>query len=116
MVKHIDLKVSDGPELLDGDEVEVFYRLALSDNDLNDDITIESTYNPDLSVKIIFSEETLLKGLFEGMKGMRSGGSIRKIYLPSALAYGDRDWKNIPKNTDLVVEICLARIKTRNVL
>jgi len=100
-----DLKICDGPVVQLNDVVELFYRVSLPDG-----TEIESTFSPDIPINLRYSELAMLKGLYLGMAGMRTGGSLRKIQIPSGLAFGARSWQNIPANTDLIIEITLSRI------
>ena len=51
-----------------------------------------------------------LKGLDLGVRGMRVGGQ-RKLIVPSALAYGERGYGEIPPNAELVIDVQLLSIK-----
>ena len=57
-----------------------------------------------------FSLNNVIQGWQEGIPGMQPGG-IRRLYIPSALAYGTAGNSNgsvpIPPNSDLVFEIQL---------
>jgi FKBP-type peptidyl-prolyl cis-trans isomerase len=108
--KFIEIKSSEGPIIKDGDKVEFYYRLALTEKELISNNLLESTYSPDIPIRLLLSKETMLLGLYKGMLGMKSGGSIRRIFIPAVLAYGNRAWRGIPENSDLVIEVCLARI------
>jgi len=105
-----DIKTSEGPVLKEGDLVEFYYRLATSPENFHNGKFVETTYDPDEPIQLIYSEKTLLKGLYEGMKGMRAGGSVRIIDIPARLAYGQRAWQNIEPNTNLYIEVVIGRI------
>lgn len=47
---------------------------------------------------------SLIRGLREGIPGMRPGGA-RTLYIPASLAYGETGREPIPPRTDLVFEI-----------
>ena len=104
-----DMKKSEGPEISNGDRIELYYKLAYSDIDIDRGNFIESTYMPDVPIQLTYSKEDMLLGLYYGMEGMRTGGSIRRIYIPAKYGYGNRKWGPIKENSDLVVEVCLAR-------
>lgn len=109
-IKYTDIKTSEGPSVKEGDCVEFYYRLALSEEHLYNGNLLESTYSPDVPIRLTISNTTMLEGLCVGMIGMKAGGAIRRIFIPSEFAYGTRAWKNIPANADLVIEVCLGRI------
>ena len=52
---------------------------------------------------------TVVKGLQDGMVGMREGGE-RIIVVPSALAFGSFDKPPIPANSTLVFDVILSQI------
>ncbi|WP_430412318.1 FKBP-type peptidyl-prolyl cis-trans isomerase [Kordia sp.] len=110
-----DIKISDGPIVMDGDEIEIYYRIALSKEDFAKGKYIEETYNPDIPITIVFSKQNLLPGIYDGIKGMRSAGSQRCFEILPEKGFGKRGWNTIQENTTLFVEVCLARIKSRNI-
>lgn len=109
-IRCVDLKQSGGPVVEPGDNAVVHYRVAFSEEDLEAGNLLESTYGPDLPVKIGVTREQLLEGVYLGLLGMRAGGAVRRIFISSRAAYGERGWLGVPPNSDLVVEICLARV------
>ena len=109
-----DLKVAAGPILRVGDRVSLLYKLAGSKVDLDEGRWIESTFNPDLAIQVEYREEELLEGIFVGMSGMRAGGSVRYIHCASGLAYGTRGYRQVPRETDLHLEITFISVLSRN--
>ena len=64
----------------------------------------------DFGDPMTFSLSTVIKGWQEGVPGMKVGG-IRRLIIPSALAYGSvRAAANIPPNSDLVFDIELVAV------
>lgn len=55
----------------------------------------------------------MIQGWILGLKGMRVGGK-RKLWVPAALAYGERQVGLIPPNADLTFEIELLEVLTRD--
>ena len=58
---------------------------------------------------IEFGLTQVIKGWTLGLAGMKPGG-IRRLYIPSALAYGKQDKGTIPPDSDLIFEVKLVRI------
>lgn len=109
-----DLKIALGPELALGDWVSLLYRAALGQESFNAQEWLESTFDPDIAVQIEYSPAAMLEGVFRGMAGMRAGGSIRYIHVPSDLAYGARGFRQVPPNADLYLEVTVVSIMSRN--
>lgn len=105
-----DIKVSGGPEIVDNSEVSVLYKVALSKEDLCNGKFIESTYNPDVPVRVRVNEKSLLCGVYKGILGMRGGGSVRQITIPAAMAFGERGFAGITSNKDIYVEVCAVSV------
>ena len=55
----------------------------------------------------------VIKGWDQGIIGMKVGGK-RKLFVPSHLAYGERQIGKILPNSDLTFEIELLEVKTRD--
>lgn len=55
----------------------------------------------------------VIRGWDQGMMGMKVGGK-RRLSVPAALAYGARQVGSIPPNSDLIFEIELLDVKTRD--
>jgi FKBP-type peptidyl-prolyl cis-trans isomerase FkpA len=51
----------------------------------------------------------LIVGWQKGMIGMKEGG-VRRMYIPSAQAYGAQEQQGIPANSDLVFDIYLQSV------
>jgi FKBP-type peptidyl-prolyl cis-trans isomerase len=52
----------------------------------------------------------LIKGWQDGIPGMKAGGT-RRLLIPAAQAYGDREQPGIPANSDLVFDIELISVQ-----
>ncbi len=57
------------------------------------------------------TEDSFIKGSYEGIAGMKVGGS-RTIIIPSDLAYGKKGFGPVPPNTDLKLQVQLVNIKS----
>ncbi|MFG1896792.1 FKBP-type peptidyl-prolyl cis-trans isomerase [Micromonospora zamorensis] len=105
-----DIKVCSGPAVTPGSAVSILYRVALSVEDLRAGRYVETNYNPDTPITVIVERDQLLEGLYDALIGMRSGGSIRRVYVPAAMAFGHRGAPGVPANSDLWVELCVSRV------
>lgn len=107
-----DLKISGGPEIKQHSTVVLLYKVALTKEDLKNGKYLESTYSPDRPVEIRdVSEENLLLGVYEGILGMRGGGSQRYLIIPPELGYGKRGYGNVPPNATLHIEVCVVSVE-----
>ena len=93
----------DGPMPADTSEVEVHYEGTLIDGTVFD-----SSY--DRGESISFPLNRVIPGWTEGVQLMPVG-STYMFYIPSKLAYGDRDSGPIPPNSVLIFKIELLGIK-----
>lgn len=105
-----DLKISGGPEIKDGSTILLLYKVALSEEALDRGGCIESTYSPDIPKEITVSKESLIEGVYRGLLGMKGGGSVRRIKIPSSLAFGTRGYREVPSDASLFVELCIAAV------
>ncbi|MDQ3950557.1 MAG: FKBP-type peptidyl-prolyl cis-trans isomerase [Gemmatimonadota bacterium] len=97
-VYYKDIRVGTGDEAAAADQVTITYAGYLKDGKLFDS---ESTPTQ-------FSLAVFIQGFRDGIVGMRAGG-VRKLVIPSALAYG---WQGrpddpvpIPRNATLVFDV-----------
>jgi FKBP-type peptidyl-prolyl cis-trans isomerase len=105
-----DRKVSAGPAAAYGDTVGVWYKVALTEDDLERGHFIESIYDPDPPLEIKLEPGALLIGVERALIGMRSSGSVRRVSVPPSLGFGDRGYKGVPPNVDLVFEITMLAV------
>jgi FKBP-type peptidyl-prolyl cis-trans isomerase len=105
-----DLKICGGPGVEEGDTVTLLYRVALSEQDLDEGRLLESNHNPETPVEILVKRDELLEGVFLGLLGMKAGGSIRRLFLSPDYAYGDRSWGPIPEGSPLVIDVVVSLV------
>ncbi|MCS4306422.1 peptidylprolyl isomerase [Rheinheimera pacifica] len=80
---------------------------------LEDGTEFDSSYKRGEPFQIVLSNNRVIQGWILGLKGMKTGGK-RKLWLPAALAYGERQIGTmIPPNSNLIFEIELLEVLTR---
>jgi FKBP-type peptidyl-prolyl cis-trans isomerase len=107
-LQYQDLKEGKGEAAKKGDVVEVHYTGWLKNG---------KKFDSSLDRKKPFSFELgagkVIKGWDEGVAGMKVGG-IRKLIIPSELAYGKRGaGRVIPPDAELTFEVELLKIKPK---
>ena len=81
---------------------------------LKDGTEFDSSYKRGEPFQIVLSNNRVIQGWILGLKGMKTGGK-RKLWVPAALAYGERQIGNmIPPNSNLMFEIELLEVLTRD--
>ncbi|WP_151709035.1 FKBP-type peptidyl-prolyl cis-trans isomerase [Acinetobacter brisouii] len=105
----IDLKLGTGKEAVKGALITTHYTGWLEDGTQFDASIDRGQY-----FECVIGTGRVIKGWDQGIIGMRVGGK-RKLRVPAHLAYGDRKiGKIIPANSNLVFEIELFDVKTRD--
>ena len=74
--------------------------------------SIGNSYERNQPAKFVLGTSSFVKGIDEGIVGMKKGG-VRTIIIPSELAYADKGIGGIPPNTDLKMTIELLDVKDR---
>jgi FKBP-type peptidyl-prolyl cis-trans isomerase len=107
-LKYQDLKAGGGALAAKGKKVSVHYTgwLAKGGKKFDSSVDRNEAFEFDLGAGKV------IKGWDEGVAGMKVGG-IRKLIIPSELAYGERGAGNglIPPNAELTFEVELLGIK-----
>ena len=101
-----DLSVGTGVEAINGDKVTVHYTGWLIDG-----TKFDSSLDRGQPFIFQIGARQVIEGWDRGLRGMQVGG-VRKLTIPSELAYGDRAVGGglIPANSTLVFEIRLLKI------
>jgi len=100
----IDIKEGTGDVVPEGATITAHYTGALC----KDGTIFQSSH--DFGKPITFGLNQVISGWTRGVPGMKVGG-IRRLIIPSALAYGSvRAAANIPPNSDLVFDIELVAL------
>ncbi|MCC6676777.1 MAG: FKBP-type peptidyl-prolyl cis-trans isomerase [Phycisphaerales bacterium] len=97
-----DLKMGDGADCMPTSVITVRYHGTLMNGE-----PFDSTRGKPAAE---FPLDKLIRGWREGLPGMKVGG-IRRLTVPAALAYGDKQKGSIPPNSDLVFSIELLGVK-----
>ena len=101
-----DIVVGSGPEVKNGDTVEVHYTGTFLDG-----TKFDSSLDRGQPFSFTVGAGNVIRGWEEGLIGMKTGGK-RQLIIPSDLAYGAYGAPGaIPPNTPLAFEIQLIAIK-----
>lgn len=80
---------------------------------LDDGTVFDSTEKHGRPFEFVVGSQKVIKGMSQAVIGMRVGGQ-RKVFIPSALAYGDRQiGQFIKPHSDLIFEIELLEARPR---
>ncbi|MCD1596778.1 FKBP-type peptidyl-prolyl cis-trans isomerase [Rheinheimera aquimaris] len=81
---------------------------------LEDGTEFDSSHKRGEPFQIVLSNNRVIQGWILGLKGMKTGGK-RKLWVPAELAYGERQIGTIiPPNSNLIFEIELLEVLTRD--
>lgn len=101
-----DIKVGEGTEAADGKKVTVHYTGTLTDG-----TKFDSSKDRGTPFSFVLGSGMVIQGWDQGVKGMKEGG-VRKLIIPSHLAYGSRGaGAVIPPNSTLVFEVELLKVE-----
>ncbi len=104
-----DVRLGDGKAAVRGALITTQYRGFLEDG-----TEFDSSYRRGEHFQSVLSNGRLIQGWVLGLQGMKVGG-LRKLWVPAHLAYGERKMgKVIPANSNLIFEIELFDVKTRD--
>ena len=102
-----DIKVGEGSEVIEGNEVSVHYTGTLTDGK-----KFDSSLDLGQPFSFTVGERQVIEGWDKGLLGMKVGGK-RKLTIPPEMGYGAQGaGGDIPPNSTLVFEIELLEIKT----
>lgn len=101
----IDAVVGTGVEAKAGSTITANYTGAVA----KDGVIFESSIDGGQPFSAQLDVSRLIAGWVQGIAGMKAGG-IRRLMIPSSLAYGTTGNAGIPPNTDLVFDIQLLGV------
>lgn len=107
-LKMEDIVVGDGKAAERGALVTTHYRGWLEDG-----TQFDSSHQRGVPFQCVLSNNKVIQGWIIGLQGMRVGGK-RKLWVPAQLAYGERQVGTIPPHANLVFEIELLEVLTRD--
>ncbi|NRD74451.1 FKBP-type peptidyl-prolyl cis-trans isomerase [Shewanella sp. VB17] len=104
-----DVIIGEGKEAIKGALITTQYEGFLQDG-----TKFDSSYDKGRPFQCVIGTGRVIKGWDQGVIGMKVGGK-RKLFVPSHLAYGEREiGAHIKPNSDLSFEIELLEVLTRD--
>ena len=103
-----DLQPGDGKAVVKGALITTQYRGWLADGS-----EFDSSFSRGKPFQCVIGTGRVIKGWDQGLMGMQVGGK-RKLWVPAHLGYGERQVGSIPPNSNLVFEIELLEVLTRD--
>ena len=103
-----DLVLGSGKAAVKGALITTQYRGWLEDG-----TEFVSSYSRGKPFQCVIGTRRVIQGWDQGLMGMQVGGK-RKLWVPAHLGYGERQVGSIPSNSNLVFEIELLEVLTRD--
>lgn len=103
-----DLQPGSGKTAKRGSLITAHYRGILADGS-----EFDSSYQHGEPFQVVLSNNRVIQGWILGLQGMQVGG-VRRLSVPAALGYGERQVGKIPANADLFFEIHLLEVLNRD--
>lgn len=103
----INLLVGEGKAAVKGALITTHYTGWLADGS-----EFDSSHSRGKPFQCVIGTGRVIKGWDQGLMGMQVGGK-RKLLVPAHLGYGERTMGKIPPNSNLVFEIELLEVLTR---
>ena len=101
-----DLKVGEGQEAKSGDCLYVKYHGTLATTGEK----FDGNFDEATTLKFPVGQGSVIQGWDQGVVGMKVGG-LRRLVIPSELAYGSQASETIPADSDLVFVVELVKIQ-----
>lgn len=102
-LEYVDTKVGTGAAAKSGDSVTINYTIAIGEKK----IAGSKSGTP---MVFTIGKGQALKGLDEGVQGMKTGGQ-RKLTVPPSLGYGSETVSKVPPNSTMLIDVELLEIK-----
>ena len=103
-----DLVLGSGKAAVKGALITTQYRGWLEDG-----TEFDSSYSRGKPFQCVIGTRRVIQGWDQGLMGMQVGGK-RKLWVPAPLGYGERQVGSIPPNSNLIFEIELLEVMTRD--
>jgi peptidylprolyl isomerase len=103
-----DLVTGTGKEAVKGALIRVHYEGTLESG-----VVFDSSRTRGRLLEFVLGSGRVIRGWDQGLPGMRVGGK-RKLFIPAHLAYGERAMGSIPPNSNLIFEVELFEVLTRD--
>ncbi|WP_337841601.1 FKBP-type peptidyl-prolyl cis-trans isomerase [Rheinheimera sp.] len=103
-----DLQLGEGKAAKRGSLITAHYRGWLEDG-----TEFDSSWQHGEAFEVVLSNNRVIQGWVLGLQGMKVGGK-RRLWVPAALAYGERQVGSIPPHANLRFEIELLDVKNRD--
>ena len=103
-----DLVLGSGKAAVKGALITTQYRDWLEDG-----TEFDSSYSRGKPFQCVIGTRRVIQGWDQGLMGMQVGGK-RKLWVPAHLGYGEHQVGSIPPNSNLVFEIELLEVLTRD--
>jgi peptidylprolyl isomerase len=107
-LKIIDTLVGQGKEAVKGALLLCHYEGFLEDGS-----KFDSSYDHGRQFQFVIGSGRVIKGWDQGLMGMREGGK-RTLHIPAELAYGEREKPRIPAHSNLIFNVELFEVRTRD--
>ncbi|WP_410211349.1 FKBP-type peptidyl-prolyl cis-trans isomerase [Aquirhabdus sp.] len=104
----IDLLVGEGKACVKGALITTQYT-----GQLEDGTVFDSSYDRGQPFQCVIGTRRVIQGWDQGLMGMKVGGK-RKLLVPAHFGYGERQMGKIPPNSNLIFEIELLEVLTRD--
>jgi len=106
-LRYVDLKPGTGEDAREGKILEVHYTGWLADGGTR----FDSTQDAERPLTLRLGAGDVIKGLDEGLAGMRAGGK-RRLIIPPELGFGKEGaGDSIPPNATLIYEVELLAVR-----
>lgn len=103
-----DIQLGEGKAVVKGALITTQYRGWLEDGS-----SFDSSYERGKPFQCVIGTRRVIQGWDQGLMGMKVGGK-RKLWVPAHLGYGERQVGSIPPNSNLIFEIELLEVLTRD--
>jgi peptidylprolyl isomerase len=114
MMGNTELKITDTIIGTGREPVRGALVFAQYEGFLEDGTKFDSSYDRGRPFQFVFGTGRVIKGWDQGLVGMKEGGK-RTLYVPSELAYGERQMGPLIKpHSNLIFHIELLEVRTRD--